>query len=149
PRATVVLGKILGGTTLALGQAILLLCAAPFLGLGLGIFDLARVIVVLFAIAFGLTALGFLIAWQMESTQGFHAIMNLLLMPMWFLSGAFFPATGVPMWLRILMIANPLTYGLAALRRSLYPASPGVGADVPTLALSFGVTCIFALAAFL
>jgi ABC-2 type transport system permease protein len=59
--------------------------------LKLGLLDLALVTAVLFVISFGLTTLGFLIAWRMESTQGFHAIMNLVLMPMWFLSGAFFP----------------------------------------------------------
>lgn len=148
-RATVVLGKILGGTTLALGQAILLLLAAPLLGLTLGPLDIVLVVGVLFAIAFGLTTLGFLIAWKMESTQGFHAIMNLVLMPMWFLSGAFFPATGAPTWLRFLMTMNPLTYGLAALRRALYPRLVTVGADVPTLALSIAVTCGFAVLAFL
>ncbi|HZR79653.1 MAG TPA: ABC transporter permease [Candidatus Binatia bacterium] len=146
-RASVVLGKILGGTTLALGQALLLLLAAPLLGIGLGVVDVAVVVAVLFAIAFGLTTLGFLIAWRMESTQGFHAIMNLVLMPMWFLSGAFFPSTGAPAWLRLLMAVNPLTYGLAALRRALYPAVV-VGTDVPTLALSFAITCAFAILSF-
>ncbi len=147
-RATIVLGKILGGTTLALGQALLLLAAAPLLGLSLGLLDVALVVAVLFVIAFGLTTLGFLIAWRMESTQGFHAIMNLVLMPMWFLSGAFFPAAGAPLWLRVLMAVNPLTYGLAALRRALYPAVPSVGADVPALALSLSVTSLFAVASF-
>jgi len=148
-RAAVVLGKILGGTTLALGQALLLLLAAPFLGLKLGLLDVVLVTAVLFVISFGLTTLGFLIAWRMESTQGFHAIMNLVLMPMWFLSGAFFPSTGAAGWLRFLMALNPLTYGLAALRRALYPSVVSVGADVPALALSIGVTCAFAAVAFL
>jgi ABC-2 type transport system permease protein len=148
-RAAVVLGKILGGTTLALGQALLLVLAAPLLGISLGVLDFVLIVVVLFAISFGLTTLGFLIAWRMESTQGFHAIMNLVLMPMWFLSGAFFPSTGAPGWLRLLMTLNPLTYGLAALRRALYPEVVSVGADVPTLALSFAVTVAFAAGAFL
>lgn len=148
-RATIALGKILGGTTLALGQALLLLLAAPLLGISLGAGDLAVVVAILFAIAFGLTTLGFLIAWKMESTQGFHAIMNLLLMPMWFLSGAFFPSTGAPAWLRLLMAVNPLTYGLAALRRALYPSVANVGADVPAFALSIAVTIGFAALGFL
>lgn len=148
-RATIALGKILGGTTLALGQALLVLLAAPLLGISLGPADLVLVVAILFAIAFGLTALGFLIAWKMESTQGFHAIMNLLLMPMWFLSGAFFPSTGAPAWLRVLMAVNPLTYGLAALRRALYPAAANVGADVPAFALSVAVTVAFGALGFL
>ncbi len=148
-RSSIVLGKILGGTTLALGQALLLLAAAPLVGLSLGAVDLLLVVAVLFVVAFALTTLGFLIAWRMESTQGFHAIMNLVLIPMWLLSGAFFPASGASSWLRGLMYVNPLTYGVAALRRCLYAGSAPVGPDVPALALSVLVTCAFALLAFL
>ena len=71
----------------------------------------------LFTIAFGLTGLGFLIAWKMDSTQGFHAIMNLFLIPLWLLSGSLFPASGAAGWLGTVMAANPLTYGVAALRQ--------------------------------
>jgi ABC-2 type transport system permease protein len=148
-RSTVVLGKILGGTTLALGQAMLLLAAAPVLGFRLGLLDLALVVGILFVVAFALTTLGFLIAWRMESTQGFHAIMNLVLIPMWLLSGAFFPAAGAAPWLRGVMFLNPLTYGVAALRRCLYAGTVSVGPDVPALALSLLVTCTFAVLAFL
>jgi ABC-2 type transport system permease protein len=147
-RSTVVLGKILGGTTLALGQALLLLAAAPFLGLRLGPIDLLLVVAILFVVAFALTTLGFLIAWKMDSTQGFHAIMNLVLIPMWLLSGAFFPAAGASGWLRAVMFLNPLTYGVAALRRCLYAGTTTVGADVPTLALSIFVTVGFAVLTF-
>src|SRR5689334_25346688 len=71
-------------------------------------------------VSFALTALGFCIAWRMSSTQGFHAIMNLFLMPMWFLSGALFPAEGVTFApLRWAIICNPLSYGLAGLRRGM------------------------------
>jgi len=148
-RSSVVLGKILGGTTLALGQALLLLAAAPLLGLSLGPLDLLLVVAILFVVSFALTTLGFLIAWRMESTQGFHAIMNLVLIPMWLLSGAFFPAAGASPWLRGIMYLNPLTYGVAALRRCLYAGSAPVGGDVPALALSLLVTCAFAVLAFL
>jgi ABC-2 type transport system permease protein len=148
-RSAVVLGKILGGTTLALGQALLLLLAAPWLGIQLGLGDFLLAVAVLLAIAFGLTTLGFLIAWRMDSTQGFHAIMNLVLIPMWLLSGAFFPAAGASPWLQWLMALNPLTYGLAALRRTLYPAGVAVGPEVPALAVSIAVTLLFAVVSFL
>jgi ABC-2 type transport system permease protein len=148
PRSTVVLGKILGGTTLALGQAVLLLAAAPFLGLRLHVLATVFIVLILFVIAFGLTTLGFLIAWRMDTTQGFHAIMNLVLIPMWLLSGAFFPAAGGPLWLRVVMALNPLTYGLAALRRGFYPTGATVGPDVPSLALSILLICGFAALAF-
>jgi len=148
-RSAVVLGKILGGTTLAVGQALLLLLAAPFLGMHLGIGHFVLVVAVLLVISFGLTTLGFLIAWRMDSTQGFHAIMNLVLIPMWLLSGAFFPASGASPWLRVVMALNPLTYGLAALRRCLYPAGVSVGPEVPALAVSMVVTLVFAAVTFL
>lgn len=148
-RSTVVLGKILGGATLALGQALLLLAAAPLVGLSLGVLDFLAVTLILAIIAFGLTALGFMIAWKMDSTQGFHAIMNLVLIPMWLLSGAFFPAAGASGWLRLLMALNPLTYGMAALRRCLYPADVPVGPDVPGLAVAVLVTVGFTILAFL
>jgi ABC-2 type transport system permease protein len=147
-RSAVVLGKILGGTTLALGQALLLLLAAPWLGIHLGIVDLVLVFLVLLAISFGLTTLGFVIAWRMDSTQGFHAVMNLVLMPMWLLSGAFFPADGLPWWLATIIAINPLSYGVAALRRCLYPVGVAAVTDVPSLALSIVVTCVFAAVAF-
>lgn len=149
PRSALVLGKILGGTTLALGQALLLLLAAPWLGISLGLSDVAIVVAILFVISFGLTTLGFLIAWKMESTQGFHAIMNLVLIPMWLLSGAFFPASGASPWLRLVIALNPLTYGLAALRRALDPAAVAASADVPALTLSVTITCAFAIVTFL
>ena len=80
---------------------------------------------------------------MLESTQGFHAVMNLLLVPMWFLSGSFFPAEGAPAWLRAAIAVNPLTYGVASLRRALDPAAP---AGAPAL-LSVAVTLAFALGA--
>ena len=147
--STVVLGKILGGSTLALGQAVLLLLAAPLLGLDLSVADVVMTIGILAVIAFGLTTLGFLIAWRMDSTQGFHAIMNLVLIPMWLLSGAFFPASGASGWLKLVMALNPLTYGMAALRRCLDPGGSTASADVPGFTLAVGVTVLFAIITFL
>ena len=107
------------------------------------LWSVLAIIAVLFCLAFGLTNLGLIIAWRMQSTQGFHAIMNLILIPIWLLSGAFFPITGVPVWLEWVMRINPLTYGMAALRRCLYLSSPDIAGDVPALAPSLGVTLLF------
>jgi ABC-2 type transport system permease protein len=147
PRSAITLGKILGSTTLALGQALLFLLLAPAIGIPLGIGKVAALAAVLLVVAFGLSALGFLIAWEMDSTQGFHAIMNLLLMPMWLLSGAFFPAAGAPAWLRAIIAANPLTYGVAALRRVLYLEAGSVD-GIPSLGASLAVTLGFAVLMF-
>ncbi|HTR82732.1 MAG TPA: ABC transporter permease [Bacteroidota bacterium] len=116
----IALGKIFGGTTLAVIQAVLFLILAPLIGITFTIPQLGLLIIVLFLIGFGLTGLGFLIAWRMESTQGFHAIMNLFLIPLWLLSGSLFPIDGAPGWLRALMAINPLTYSVTATRELLY-----------------------------
>ncbi len=147
PRSSIVLGKVLGGTALALAQGALVLLCAPLVGLPLS----ARLLLslpILFVIAFGLTALSFCIAWRMDSTQGFHAVMTVLLMPLWLLSGAFFPAAGAPAWLRVLMAADPVTYGLAAFRRVLYPAGAAAAAGLPGLGPSLAVTLAFGAACF-
>jgi ABC-2 type transport system permease protein len=115
-----VLGKILGGATLALIQAVVFLIFAPFVGMPLTALSALWLVVVMFVMAFALTGLGFSIAWWMNSTAGYHAIMNVLLLPMWLLSGAVFPETGAPVWLRWVMRVNPLTYGVTAIRQGLY-----------------------------
>ena len=96
PRWQIVLAQALGGTTLALGQGLLLLLLSPIIGIRFGAASLALSIGVMALLAFGLTNLGLLIAWRMDSTQGFHAVMNLLLIPIWLLSGAFFRAQVYP-----------------------------------------------------
>ncbi len=148
PRASLVLGKVLGGTTLALAQGTLILLCAPLAGIPLSAGILAGSLAVMVAVAFGLTSLSFCIAWRMDSTQGFHAIMTVLLMPLWLLSGSFFPAAGAPAWLRLLMAADPLTYGLALFRRVLYPAGGGATAGLPGLIASAGITIAFGALAF-
>lgn len=144
-RPTIVLGKVLGGTTLAFLQGLVFVLLAPLVGIPLGGRQALMVLGILFLIAFALTGLGFSIAWQSESTQGFHAIMNLVLIPMWLLSGALFPITGASPWIRWVMKLNPLTYGMAALRHILYAGNPSATVDLPSLPLSVAVTSCFAL----
>ena len=137
----VALGKIGGGTLLALAQGGALLLLAPVLGYVPSASALALALLVLSLVALALTGLGLAIAWMLESTQGFHAIMNLFLIPMWFLSGSFFPADGrtrrgsAPRW--------PSTRSPTAspsLRRALDPSATGL----PSPALSVAVTFAFA-----
>lgn len=145
PRSAIALGKILGGTTIALLQGVLLLPVAPLLGIPVTAVGILAGIGALFLIAFAFTALGFILAWRMESIQGFHGIVNLVLMPMWFLSGALFPVEGAARGLAALMRANPVTYGLAAFRGSLYAGAAG-GPAVP--AVAWIVSVAFAALAF-
>src|ERR1700683_742114 len=121
PRSAIVLGKVLGGTTLAALQGMIFLIFAPFAGVHLQPLPVLLVGVVVFLVSFSLTALGFAIAWPMDSTSAFHGIINLFLIPLWLLSGALFPLSGASIWIRALMYMNPLTYGVEALRDLLYP----------------------------
>ena len=91
---------------------------APLVGFTWNMLPLTLVMLTL--VAFSLTGLGYIIAWRMDSTQGFHAIMNVLLIPMWLLSGAVFPAKNASFWLKAVIMVNPLTYGLAAVRWCMY-----------------------------
>lgn len=142
-RLALVLGKLAGGTVLAVLQAGLFLALAPTMGLSLSPGMVLAVLAFLTLLSFTLTALGFTIAWPMDSTQGFHAIMSVVLMPMWLLSGAFFPAPDSG-WLSWVIRLNPLTYGVAGLRRLMYwdqslPAAEGL----PAFNVCLLVTCLF------
>jgi ABC-2 type transport system permease protein len=123
PRSAIVLGKVLGGTTLAAVQGLIFLVFAPFVGVHMNFGQFLLVVLTVFLVSFSLTALGFAIAWPMDSTSAFHAIINLFLIPLWLLSGALFPLSGASGWIRWLMWINPLTYGVEALRTLLFPAS--------------------------
>jgi len=141
PRSGIVLGKLLGGTTLAMIQAVLLLVAMPFMGLALNFIMVAQLLFVLFILGLALTGLGYVVAWPMESTQGYHSIMNILMIPMWLLSGAFFPAEGLPGWLAWIVELNPLTYGVNLVQDIIHGNLAG---DL----LSWGVTIGFTVLTF-
>ena len=138
-RAALVLGKVFGGATLALLQGLTFVLLSPLVGIRLGLLQALEVIGVLFLVSFAMTALGFYFAWRLDSVQGFHSVMNLVLMPMWLLSGALFPASGAHTWIGWVMRLNPLTYGLAALRQALL--------NVPQEAGSLTV-CVLVIAGF-
>ena len=138
-RSAIVLGKVLGGATLAAIQGVVFLVFAPFVGVHVTAAGLLVAVLVIVLISFELTALGFAIAWPMDSPQAFHAIVNLILLPLWMLSGALFPASGASGWMRLLMRANPLAYGVDALRSVLFPMQP----TDASLALDLGVTAGF------
>jgi ABC-2 type transport system permease protein len=113
-------------------------------GVSIHFLELIPVAAAIFLISFTLTGLGFVIAWRMESTSGFHAIMNLLLVPMWMVSGSLFPMSTAHGWVKALMWVNPLTYSIALLNHALrFPnAAPGA-------VESLVVTAVFGLLLFL
>lgn len=160
PRWAIVAGKVLGGATVAILQGLLMLLLAACWGVRPGLGEWLAIFALMVVAALGLTSLGFGIAWRMESTQGFHAIMNLLLMPMWLLSGAFFP---LPAWdersgwaeqlLHVVMRANPVTYLVAGVRQLMYgpqlvDVAREAGFWAPSLVVCWGVSLIFLVVIF-
>lgn len=140
PRTSLVLGKILGAATLAWIQGMVFLVFAPLAGFHLGPAELIALAFYIFLVAFTLTAFGFTMAWKMESTSGFHAIMNLVLFPMWIVSGAVFPMATAHGWIKALMWINPMTYCISLLNGALRMAD-----TMPKEAVSFAVTAAFGL----
>ena len=146
PRLGIVLGKVVGGTGIALVQGILFLMLFPLIGDWPGIVAMLLAVVAMAVIAAGLTGLGLVIAWRMDSTAGYHALMNILLMPMWFLSGAVFPVATAPPWMQAVMAINPLTYGHQIVTKLLLDNNAPAGL-VPTpvaclIAVAFGLAMI-------
>jgi ABC-2 type transport system permease protein len=146
-RFAIVLGKVLGGASLAWLQGMLILVLAPVAGIVVDLQVILAAAGVLALMAIAMTSLGFAFAWKIDSTQGYHAIMNVVLLPMWFLSGAFFPVSGAPIWLEWVMRLNPLTYGTQALRQVLYLETAGGGLGTPLwiCVLVLGVWCLVGL----
>lgn len=140
-RWALVLGKVTGATTIGVLQGLLFLPLAPLLGISVSPERIPAILGVLLVLSFGLTGLGFFFAWWLNSVQGFHSVMNIVLMPMWMLSGAVFPADGAAGWVKGVMLFNPLTYGISAYRHYLAPA--GVQVSGPSIETCWAVTVIF------
>jgi ABC-2 type transport system permease protein len=139
PRAAIVLGKALGSTTLAVLNSLVFLLLLPFSGLTPSAAGVAGAIACVLLLGLALSGLGIMIAWPMRSTQGFHAIMNVFLAPMWLLSGAMFPATGASGWVQALMRLNPLTPAVEMIRGFL------TGVPVDNFATAAGTVVLFAV----
>jgi ABC-2 type transport system permease protein len=148
-RGTLVMGQALGATTLALLEGTIFLILAPVAGVPITIAGAVIAIAVMVLIAFALTNIGLLIAWRIESTQGFHVIMNLILIPIWLMSGAFFPATGAPALMQWIMRLDPLTYSMAALRESLYLGGQGGATSIAHLAFEILLSALFCVFTYL
>jgi len=97
-------------------QGIITMAFGPLIGLWFDIPTILAMIAMMFVVAFALTSLGVVIASNMSSFEGFGTISNFVVMPMYFLSGAIYPTASVPFWIKPLIIINPLSYGVDALR---------------------------------
>jgi ABC-2 type transport system permease protein len=108
---------VAGGSTVALLQGLVILLLAPLLGISLSVLQIVSLVGILLLLAFMMTSLGLLFAARQDSFEGFHMVMNFVLLPMFFLSGAFFPLQGVPAWMHVLASLDPVTYGVDPLRQ--------------------------------
>jgi len=130
-RSGIVLGKALGGAAVAIMQGIVLLVLAPILGVSLSLMMVIKLIPVLFVISVSLSGLGILVASRMRSQQGFQMVVQIIIMPLIFLSGVFFPVNNVPALLEVISKINPLTYGVDAIRQLfLGEGSSAIGVTV-------------------
>lgn len=145
-RASLVIGKSLGATLVALSQSALFVLLAPIAGFSLGEIDWPTLCGALLLGAFSLCALGFAIAWWLDSTAGYHVVMSLVLLPMWILSGAMFPTphSGV---LSVIERLNPVSYAVSAVRRALHGgvAPSGTGIAQATAGYELAVLLAFSM----
>lgn len=139
PRLSVIIGKALGGATQSTLQGIITLLFAPLIGLWIPILQIVALIALMFLIGFALTAMGVVIASRMTSFEGFGTISNFVVMPMYFLSGAIYPISNAPDWIRLIAFLNPLAYGVDAMRH----VSIGIG--LYSLWLDVGFMVAFSL----
>jgi ABC-type multidrug transport system permease subunit len=152
-RTSLVLGKTLGGVAIALAQAALFLALMPLAGYDPRAVDWPLAGAMLLGTSIGLSSMGFAIAWWLDSTQGYHVVMSVLLIPLWIISGAMFPMQGASRALGWLMRANPMAYGVNGIRRALHGGTLAGGLDVAgssalvELAVVFGFAILATLAA--
>ena len=136
PRWSVVVGKALGGSTTAMAQGVLMLIFAPLIGVSLSLVTVIEIVPLMFITAFAMSSMGLLIAARMRSMEGFQLIMNFLMMPIFFLSGALFPVTNLPDWLAVLTRIDPVAYGVDAIRTVVLGSGPAAA----VIRQQFGVT---------
>jgi len=145
-RLAVVLGKALGSSAIALLQASLFLLLAPLAGVSAATLNVPLLLAVMVLSALALTGMGMSLAWWVRSSAGYHAVMSIVLLPMWVLSGAMFPLKGADTWLAWVMRLNPMRYSVEGVRRALYgaEASMALGASSSSAGLEVPVLVAFA-----
>jgi ABC-2 type transport system permease protein len=119
-RSSIVLGKCLGGTTIAAAQGVFLLALAGFVHVPYDPALLLGILALLLLVAFTVTALGVMVATTVRQAQTFNSVMQALVFPVVFLSGALYPVSGLPGWLRLVNRLNPLTYAVDLMRRLVF-----------------------------
>ena len=132
-RASVVMGKALGGATVAMIQGTLILFMAPVFGISLSPLFVLKLWGLMLLVAWALGGLGILIASRMRSMEAFQVVMQMLVFPMVFLSGVFFPVGDLPTWLSVIVKVNPASYGVDAIRQLMLGRILPAGEGIPSL----------------
>ncbi|MEW6214554.1 MAG: ABC transporter permease [Nitrospirota bacterium] len=150
-RFSIVIGKALSGTVISTIQAAVILALFPFIGIKLGILQIIEVILICASISFSISSFGIVLATFYESYESFSVIMNFIIMPMFFLSGAMYPVKLLPEVLKIASKLNPLTYGIDAMKHAIFhfktgPMSPDF-LFIIDVAVIIGTSVIFVLIA--
>ncbi len=133
-RISVALGRTLGAATVATIQGIIILVLAPVIGVSISVWTVLALLPLMFLLAASMGSMGILLASRIKSTEAFQAIMQMLMFPMIFLSGVFFPMQDLPTWMSVIVKINPATYGIAAIREVVL----GSSADSPFNIILFG-----------
>src|SRR5438067_7630337 len=139
PRTTLVIGKCLGGATSSTVYAAVILVFAPLAGVTLTLLGVIGALGAMFLTALALSSLGIAIAVRISDIENFGTIQNFITLPLYLFSGAVFPTRGVPGWLGTILLLNPLTYGINAIRGTL------LGYNIATIPLDLAVLCVFTL----
>jgi daunorubicin resistance ABC transporter membrane protein len=147
-RASVVIGKCLGAGSVAFTQGLLFALLAPVAGFSLSAIDWPLLVSALALSCFGMCATGFAVAWWLDSTAGYHVVMSVLLLPLWIVSGAMFPA-GKSALMALAQQCNPMSYSVSAVRRALYAGHPPLGTSLASngAAIELGVLLLFCVCA--
>jgi len=145
-RLSIVIGKGLSGTVVSSIQAAIVLLLFPVLGLRLGPLQIVEVLIIAMAVSFSISTFGILLATFYESYESFSVIMNFIVMPMFFLSGAMYPVKLLPKPLAIAAKLNPLTYGVDAFKNVIFPSKEGPMSADFSLATDMAVVLIISFA---
>jgi ABC-2 type transport system permease protein len=119
-RSSIVIGKCLGGATVACSQGIIMILLAPLVHVPYNVVLILGIFGLQLLLAFTITAFGVMVAARIKQMQSFFGVMQMIVMPMFFISGALFPASGLPGWLTVLNRLDPLTYAVDPMRRLVF-----------------------------
>ncbi len=119
-RSSIVIGKCLGGATVASSQGVIMLILAPLVHVPISVELVLGILALQLLLAFSITAFGVMVAARIKQMQSFFGVMQMVVMPMFFLSGALFPVAGLPGWLTVLNRLDPMTYAVDPMRRLVF-----------------------------